>query len=263
MASLNAFAWMALAFQFCAYYLVPVAIWMFLTRKLQVSWRFVGLGSLTWLTALPFIILVPLGASMLLGNGDTSRMAIIWGTALAVTAGIAEETSRYFYYRRSATLRDPANLRAAIVAGAGHGGTEALVLGIQYVLAPLALLLFAAQLLPPYMQDSSAVATYVMIGGFSRIMFIVAHIGFTLLVWRAASQRKPLYYVAAVVLHIVIDLLGFVTPILIPGSDLLLLIPTLPLAGWAIYTIVRAVRGQRADSPVPQPTGFSTPHSGD
>lgn len=257
MAQLNALAWAALAFQFCAYYIVPIALWVFLTRRLQVSWRFVGLGSLTWLTALPFIILVPLGASIMFGKGDAARMQLVWGTALAFAAGIAEETSRYFYYRRSATLRDPANLRAAIVAGAGHGGTEALVLGIQYVLAPLAFLLFAAQSLPAYMQDSNAVASFALIGGISRIMFIVAHIGFTLLVWRAVSQQKPLFYLVSVILHIVIDLLGFVTPTLWPGSDWLILIVTLPLAGWAVYTIARAMRGVRTESPASSASRFS------
>ena len=245
MAQLNPLAWSALIFQFVAYYVVPIIIWMFLTRRLGISWRFVGLGSLTWLTALPLIILVPLGANMLLGNGNPIQSQIVWGVALSLAAGIAEETSRYFYYRRNAMLREPSGLRAAIVAGAGHGGTEALVLGLQYVLAPLALLLFMAQSLPPYMQDSSAVANFALIGGFSRIMFIAAHIGFSLLVWRAVSQRKPLYYVAAVALHIIVDLLGFVAPVVLPGSDWLILIPTLPLVGWALINIARELRGER------------------
>ena len=251
MAQLNGLAWAALAFQVCAYYLFPITLWIFLTRRLQVSWRFVRLGSVTWLSALPFIILVPLGASIAFGGGDATRMQLVWGTALAFAAGVAEETSRFFYYRRSATLPDPANLRPALLAGAGHGGTESLVLGIQYVLVPLAFLLFAAPSLPAYMQDSNAVARFALVGGLSRIMFVVAHIGFTLLVWRAVSHKQPIFYVGAVALHIVVDLLGFVTPTLWPGSDWLLLIPTLPLAGWALYTMIHAQRQTTSEPQAP------------
>ena len=104
-----------------------------------------------------------------------------------------------------------------------------------------------AQSLPPYMLDSGAVANFALIGGFSRIMFIAAHIGFSLLVWRAVSERRPLYYVAAIALHIIVDLLGFVAPVALPGSDWLILIPTLLLVNWALITIAHELRGERGN----------------
>lgn len=257
MAQLNLFAWSSLALQFIAYYIVPVAFWIFLTGNLRVSWRFVGLGSLTWLTALPFIILVPLGASAMFGNGDPTRFQIVWGSALALTAGIAEETSRYFYYRRNSVLRESSGLQQALVAGAGHGGTEALVLGLQNVIAPLIMLVFMAQALPAYMQDSGAVASFALIGGLSRVMFMLVHIGFTLLVWRAVGRHNPLFYLGAVLLHIAVDLLGFVVPVILPGGDWLVLIPTLPLAGWALLTIMRELRSKRLTTSMPQHSGVA------
>lgn len=244
MTSLNAFAWGALILQFAAYFIAPLVIWFLLTRLLKVSWRFVGLGNLTWLIALPFIVVVPLLATTLFGGADPSNRQIVWGVALSFTAGIVEETSRYWRYSRNAVLREKTSEREAIVAGSGHGGMEALVLGIQNSLLPLAMILFMPQTLPPYMSDSNAVASFAIVGGLSRILFIFVHIAFSLLVWRAVSQRKPGLYAVAVILHILLDLLGFVAPVFIPGADVFLALPLLALTAWVVMRIARNTRSE-------------------
>lgn len=235
----------ATIYQVATYYLFPVILWIVLTRRLDARWRMIGLGSLTWLTALPLIIGVPLVASLLLGGDDPTRSAIVWGTALSLTAGIAEETSRYGYYRRSAVLRDPASLRPAIVAGAGHGGTEALVLGIQYALVPLALLLWFPQMLPPQMAGTPFAVANAVINGTSRMALVMCHIGFTLLVWRAVSQRRVAPYVVAVALHVLLDLAAFVLPIVVPGLAWLVWPLVLALLLWTIAQITPALRRPR------------------
>lgn len=248
MIQLTSLAWSALIFQFAAYFIAPFIVWVFLTRKLRVSWRFVGLGSVTWLIALPFIVFVPMAATALLGGNDAMQRQLVWAVALSFAAGIAEETSRYWRYTRNATLRDSSNTRYAIVAGAGHGGTEALVLGLQNSLFPLLMILFVPQMLPSYMNDSNAVASFAFTGGVSRILFIFVHIAFALLIWRAVSQRKPLLYVMSVILHIFIDLVGFVAPLIFPQTDFLVFVIALPMGVWAATIIFREIRAMREDA---------------
>lgn len=85
----------AILFQAAAYYAFPMLLWIAVTRRLGVSWRFVGLGSLSWLTALPAIMGAPTVVGWLLRGSTTVQQTIGVAAALAVTAGLAEETSRY------------------------------------------------------------------------------------------------------------------------------------------------------------------------
>lgn len=225
--------WLALAFAATCFYAVPLAAWALFTRRLAVPWRIVGLGSLTWLTALPFLLLVPMGASLALGGDDPRLRSIVWGVALSLTAGIAEESSRWWWYRRSA-LRDR---RAALVAGLGHGGTEAWVLGLQLVVLPALMFALWPELVPPEMRDNAAIASYARLGGAARVLFLLVHVGLTLLVWRAVTARRPGLWLLAVLLHIGIDLLGFVVPVVAPGLAWTVLLPTAPLAVAALAAL--------------------------
>lgn len=238
MATLSPLAWLSLAIQVLAYYAIPLILWISLTRRLGVSWKMVRLGAFSWLSALPFIIAAPIVATMIFQ--DPQQRALAFGVALSFAAGIAEETSRYLYYRKNPALRDPDNLREAVVAGAGHGGTEALVLGLQYAIGPAIMFLFFAQNIPAEMRDSASVTQFFLINSVARIIFLFNHIGLTLLVWKAVSLQRPWYWGLAIVLHIVIDLMAFVLPILIPGTEWLIALPLAPLTFWALFSISKA-----------------------
>lgn len=230
-------------------FLFPLLLWVILTRSLSVSWKFVGLGGLPWLTALPFIIGVPLGATLLLG-----QQPLVWAVSLSLTAGIVEETARYFYYQRNAALRDPANWRQAIVVGAGHGGVESIVLGMQLALG-VVMLFFMRDQLPPEMRAIEPEASYFIIGTLSRLLIVVGHIGLTLMVWRAVSGKQLGWYVAAVVVHIGVDLIAFGQPILLPGHDWL---------GWAavvglFLSALWLIQNSRATAPKAAPATLVTP----
>lgn len=213
---------------------VPPILWVVLTRRLGVSWRVVGLGCLTWLTALPFIIGVPIAATAVLGP-----QPLVWPVALSLTAGIVEETSRFLYYRRSRVLRDPANWRAALVAGAAHGGVESIVLGLQTLFGVIALFFMRDQL-PAEMQAIQPEPAYFLIGAASRLLIIVGHIGLTFLVWRAVSRGETWAYPLAIVIHIVVDLIAFVQPIVLPGADWLGYVAVIGLAVGSLWLIVRS-----------------------
>lgn len=220
-------------------FVIPPALWIVLTRVLRVSWRVVGLGCLTWLTALPFIVGVPMAATAIFGTGP-----LVWPVALSLTAGIVEETSRFLYYRRSATMRDPHRWREAVVAGVGHGGTEAIVLGIQTLFGVIALF-YMRDLLPPEMAAIDPQPDYFLIGAASRLLIMIGHVGLTFLVWRAVSRGETWAYPLAIVIHIAVDLIAFAQPIVLPGADWLGYVAVIGLAVGSLWLIVRTRSAKR------------------
>lgn len=218
---------------------VPPILWVVLTRRLNVPWRMVGLGCLTWLTALPFIIGVPMAATAVFGP-----QPLVWPVALSLTAGIIEETSRYLFYRRSAALRDPGNWRGALVAGAAHGGVESIVLGLQTAAGVVAFF-FMRDWLPAEMQSIQPEPAYFLIGAGSRLLILVGHIGFTFLVWRSVSRGERWAYPLAIIIHVAVDLIAFAQPILIPGADWMGYVAIVGLAAGSLWLIRRSRPAQR------------------
>ncbi|HRF48378.1 MAG TPA: YhfC family glutamic-type intramembrane protease [Anaerolineales bacterium] len=224
--------------QLAVMFLVPPIAWVVLTRRLGVSWRMVGLGCLTWLTAMPFIIGVPMAATAVFGP-----QPLVWPVALSLTAGIVEETSRFLYYRRSAALRDRGNWRGALVAGAAHGGVESIVLGLQTAAGVVAFF-FMRDWLPAEMQAIQPEPAYFLIGAGSRLLIMIGHVGFTFLVWRAVSRAgEGWLYPLAIVLHIAIDLIAFAQPIVLPGADWMGFVAVIALAAGSLW-LIRQSRSQ-------------------
>jgi uncharacterized membrane protein YhfC len=74
-------------------------------------------------------------------------------------------------------------------------------------------------------------------------VILAAHVGLTLLVWRAVTERRVGWWALAVGLHAAMDLAAFVLPDLVPGTDWAMLVLAVPLAGWALATVAAEVRG--------------------
>ncbi len=237
---------MALTFaimQVAVMWLFPPALWTVLTRRLHVSWRYVLLGCAAWLTAMPFLFGVPYAATAVFG-----ATPLVWFVALSVTAGIAEETSRYLYYRRSAVLRDARSWNVAVVAGAAHGGVESIMLGVQALFGLIAVFFLPEQFSGAF-PTAAPPAMFYALGTFSRVLIIISQIGLTLLVWQAVSRQRMGYYVAAVLIHIAVDLITFCQPILLPGYDWISWVTLLALFAGAL----RLIRESRPIAAVRRP----------
>ena len=230
---------MALTFgiiQIAVMWLLPPLLWIFLTRRLKVSWRYVALGAATWLSAMPFLFAAVMIAGFL--SGGSPLVSVV---ALSVAAGIFEESSRYLYYRFSRALRRPSSWNEALVAGAGHGGTESIVLGLQSLMG-LIVFFWYPQFLPAEMREIEPTARYFIEGAIARVMIIIIHIAFTMLVWRAVSRGRIGYLLAAIAIHIALDLILFGQPIVLEGYDWI---------GWAVLiaALVAAIWGILASRP--------------
>jgi uncharacterized membrane protein YhfC len=229
--------------QVVACLIAPLALWIGLTRRLQVSWRYILLGCATWLSAAPFSLASFFLAPTLFGGGP-----LVLPVAVALTAGIGEELSRYVYYRRSAGLRDPHAWRTAVVAGAGHGGCETVVVGSLTLVAVVAVFFFR-EWLPPALRGVELPALAYLLGALLRVLAIFGHIFLTLLVWRAVSQGRPADLLRAMAAHIAIDLIGFGFLLWWPWAAApALLALDAGLAAGAVWMVRRARRSSPARS---------------
>lgn len=107
---------------------------------------------------------------------------------LALTAGVFEEIGRYLGFRcmkKHRTMYDAAAL------GLGHGAVEAILL--------TALPIISMGILP--------LADTVM-ASIERISAMLAHVAFTLIVWKGITSHKGNYLIMAILLHAVYDFLA-------------------------------------------------------
>lgn len=110
--------------------LVPLVVAIWLVRRWRLDWAIFGLGAFTFIVSqvfhIPFnqFLLNPLLGRM----GDDGWAWVVVALTLGLSAGMFEETARYLVLRRRAQrARD---WRGGIFFGLGHGGIEAILLGI-------------------------------------------------------------------------------------------------------------------------------------
>ena len=109
-------------------FLLPILLGFFLARKFGLSWRLFLFGGLAFILAQ--LIHLPLNAVLSRALTGLGVEANIWVQALALgfTAAITEEFARYAILRNN--LKDARSWKKALMFGAGHGGFEAMILGI-------------------------------------------------------------------------------------------------------------------------------------
>lgn len=188
----------ALHVQVFGFVAVPLVVGLAGAAQLGVKARWLAVGAVSWVVAAPFLAL----GSFL--GGPTSLGAAI---GLSLAAGLFEESSRAALYALLAWRGQLGDGRRAVILGLGHGGVESLLFGA----GTLAWIASGSALGEP-----ADHALY----GLSRPLLILVHVGFTLLVWQAVRDRRAGLWLAAVLLHVGLDLAAFVAPLVWPSGGL-------------------------------------------
>ena len=193
---------------------LPIAAWIIFTRRLNLSWKLVLAGGLTFIASqIPHIPLVQALTSVMAKNSLLVN-AIIRG----LLAGIFEETSRYILFKF--ILKNARTWKEGILVGLGHGGTEALILGILAAVAFTTMLAYrsidlstipsipASQLELAKQQVAAywSAPTYIPIVGFiERILAMCLHVSLSVMVVYAITNKKPIWFWGALLWHALVD----------------------------------------------------------
>lgn len=201
----------------------PVVLALYLTRRFSLGWRLWWIGVATFILSqvghIPFNSLL----TLLFQRGILPAPPSSWNPAfnaviLGLSAGLWEELSRAAVYRWWAT--DARSWRKGVLFGAGHGGIEAIILGLLVLVTFVNMLVMRgidlSTLIPPEQLELArqqvdvywAVPWYQgILGLVERLFTIPFHIALSVIVLQAFTRRQPAWVALAVLWHAAIDAL--------------------------------------------------------
>lgn len=198
---------------------MPIALAIFLQRRLGVRGSLFGAGALTFIASqvlhIPFLsLLTALFAQHVLPAPPSEWALPFNAVVLGLAAGLFEEVARWIAYRYF--LRTARTWKEALMFGAGHGGIEAILLGMVVLVTFAAMYTFqttpglipagqSAQIqaqLGPYW---SQLPLAVFVGAYERVTTLCTHVAMAVLVLQAFTRRNILYLVAAILWHAAVD----------------------------------------------------------
>ncbi len=137
---------------------------------------------------------------------------VLYVMLLALSAGVFEESGRYVALRFMKT--DLLTWENGVVFGLGHGGMEAFwLVGLQYIN------MITAVLAGEHTAEVLNTASYFyLIGGIERILAVLLHIGFTMLVLYAVKRRNIWFFLLAVLFHFSVNAIAVIIPPMEPNT---------------------------------------------
>lgn len=201
---------------------VPLLTALLLEKKLSRGWKIFGIGMVTFVGSqalhLPFntFLLNPLFSRLGLSVGK-GGWGLVWvALLLGLSAGIFEECARYLVYRFWLSKR--ASWKEGVMLGVGHGGVEAILVGLLVLLALVQALVLDPENLPVSLSGEEALVvasqleTYwampwheVLLAAVERLAAMSFHVGASVMVWRVFRRQNGLWLVGAVLWHTMLD----------------------------------------------------------
>ena len=198
---------------------MPIGLAIFLRRRLGVRGSLFGAGAVTFIGSqvlhIPFLAgLTALFTQHVLPSPPDEWKLVFNAVVLGLAAGLFEEVARWVAYRYF--LKTTRTWREALMFGTGHGGIEAILLGMlvlvtfanMYTLQTSPALIPEAQRAAVEAQLSaywSQPPLFTLLGAYERVTALCTHVAMAVLVLQAFTRRNSLYLAAAVLWHAAVD----------------------------------------------------------
>jgi uncharacterized membrane protein YhfC len=184
---------------------LPLLVAAVIRRRTRAPWRFFFIGAVTFVVSqifhIPFNWLVQ-RSGLLPSDTNTWANLIIVAAFLGLSAGVFEEGARYLTYRYWA--KDARSWSRAMMLGAGHGGIEAIIVGLLGGIGFASLVLTAANeallaavpeeqrsLIAQSLNDLLATPWYgLLLGAVERAFAIAAHLALSVMVLQVFLRRN-------------------------------------------------------------------------
>jgi len=207
---------------------IPLLLGIFLISRFDTKWRIWGIGALTFICSqvlhIPFNkwLLEPLMDWFGLQPEPNSMSLAVIGLLAGLSAGFFEETARLVVYKR--WLLKARSWKEGVLFGAGHGGCEAILLGLlvlagffQMVALREATPESLSRLVSPDQVEATLTSIQAywttpwyesMLGSLERVSAIIIQISLAVLVLQVNRRGKSIYYWLAVLWHTIVDMTG-------------------------------------------------------
>lgn len=208
----------------------PIILFIYMYKKYKISMKPVLIGAAIWIVFSQILERMLHGVVM---NTPLYGMPLAFGIYAAFAAGIFEETGRYVAFRF--LLKKNQKWRDGIAYGIGHGGIEAILIG---VLMNLNNIIYATMInsgvydalvsakLPAGIGEKVKetlinMAPYLFaLSGIERIFAVLLHIGMTMIVLYGIQKKKPIYLLYAILAHAAFDMIPALYQMKIVGNIL-------------------------------------------
>ncbi len=233
-----------------------------LAQRFGLPWALYGAGILTFIASqvvhIPFnaYLLNPLLARIAPNPQPNSFGLAIWGLLLGLSAGLFEETARYLALRF--WRKDVTSWGKSLMFGAGHGGIEAILVGVVAFVGFLQLFYYRqmdSEALRSLAEGPQLEALQAVIGTYwsydwyehlwgalERFSVLPIHLSATVMVYRGVRRRKIGWYLAAVAWHTLVDFFAVFASQSwgIPATEGILLL--LGLLSWGMVFLLKDLR---------------------
>jgi uncharacterized membrane protein YhfC len=200
---------------------MPIGLTIYLPRKFKQGWRLFWIGAATLIFSqilhIPFNALV---SPVINQFGFIALPVVLQNVVLSIflglSAGLFEELSRYAMYRWWA--KDARSWGKGLLAGAGHGGSEAIILGLLVLYGYIQMLIVRGmdistlvtpdkvELAKAQIQAYWSAPWYMtMLGALERLFTIPLHLACSVLVLQAFTSKKFWWVGLAILYHALAD----------------------------------------------------------
>lgn len=197
---------------------IPCLLVVILVRRGSGGFRTIGIGLagfvLSQVGHIPFnqFVLLPVLEGWGIGVKQSGWQLLVLGVALGLSAGIFEEAARYVAFRYW-LVKNP-NTMLPVKYGVGHGGIEALLLGILTLFALIQVMTLGGEgslsSFPP--EQAELIQTQIaafwdvpwqqsLLGAWERVSALAFHIGASLMVYKSVRGKNLVWLVIAVIGH--------------------------------------------------------------
>ena len=201
---------------------LPVGLVLALRKRENLGWRVFGIGATAFVASQVVHIPLNWGLGQTGVLDATNPTALKNAVLLGLTAGLCEETARFIALKKWLPKRH--NWTGVLGYGLGHGGIEAMFVGLFSTLGLINIILLATQGpeslgVPPELQAAaleqlesyrSNPAWSPLLGLFERVMALVLHIGFTAMVMMSIVTSQKRYLAAAIMWHTTCNALALI-----------------------------------------------------
>jgi uncharacterized membrane protein YhfC len=194
--------------------LLPVILWIIFTRKFALSWKLVLAGGLTFIASQVLHIPLVMGLNKFLQSSSLAVTAIILG----LLAGVFEETARYILFKF--ILKKSRSWQEGVLVGLGHGGVEAVLIGISVAFTLVTMIAYRGidlSTVPSIPPEQLALAQQqveafwstqpfmALLGFFERIFAMCLHVSLSLMVLYGLAKKQAVWFWLALLWHAFID----------------------------------------------------------
>lgn len=199
---------------------MPIILARFIAARRGAAWSLFGIGAVTFVVSqighIPFNYLILQRWQLLPTDTAVPANLVIYALFLGLSAGIFEEGARYLTYRFWA--KKARSWGQGLMLGAGHGGIEAILLGLSGLInvGALALIqrgMFVDAIPPEQMplvqqQITAVFATplpAILLGATERLFALCAHLAMSLLVMQLFVRGQIRWLGASILWHTLLN----------------------------------------------------------